>query len=84
MPMNAIQAKTLRIVHSISTESAMTFSYRDLDGVKSVERVAIAKSIERCKNGQFVVRAYDLQRQASRTFRFDRITDLTVDIAFGQ
>lgn len=78
--MNQIQAKTLRIVHSISTENAMHFSYRDLDGVKSVERVAIAKSIERCKNGQIVVRAYDLQRQASRTFRLDQIADLSINI----
>lgn len=82
MPMNAIQAKTLRIVHSISTESAVYFTYTDLDGVTSIERTVIPKSIERCKNGQIVMRGFDLQRKASRTFRFDQITDLSVNINF--
>jgi len=34
----------------------------------------IPRSIERCANGQTIVRAFDTQRKAPRSFILDRIT----------
>lgn len=61
------------VVASIVRGGPLSFIYEDLDGVVSARR-AEPRSIERCRvNGETIVRAFDVQRNAPRSFRLDRI-----------
>jgi predicted DNA-binding transcriptional regulator YafY len=60
------------ILACIAAEQSMTIVYQDAQGIISV-RACIPYSVERCANGNTIVRAYDLHRKAPRSFTLHRI-----------
>lgn len=66
--------KTGDYLMAVLGATPVAFTYSDTDGVQS-QRHATFTAIERCQNGVTVIRAYDLDRKAPRTFRLTRISD---------
>jgi predicted DNA-binding transcriptional regulator YafY len=67
-----IPAVTMLCIANIAGGPDLTIVYRDGDGVTSVRHIHV-NSIDRCDNGVTCVRAFDLDRNAPRSFRLDRI-----------
>lgn len=65
-------AIVLYCASSIGGGPDLTIVYTDSDGVTSVRHIRV-NSIERCLNGHTIIRVYDLDRKAPRSFRLDRI-----------
>lgn len=60
------------ILACIAAEQPMSIIYQDAQGIISV-RVVQPNSVVRCKNGNTIMRAFDLQRRESRSFTLHRI-----------
>lgn len=52
----------------------VTVLYRDADGIASVRHIRV-NAVKRCKNGRTIVRAYDLRRDAPRSFSLAGVLD---------
>jgi predicted DNA-binding transcriptional regulator YafY len=63
----------------MTTCSPVTIVYRDRAGLVSIRNVVV-QSIERCQNGNTIVRAYDNTRQGPRSFTLDRIYDASFNV----
>ncbi|BCK73982.1 hypothetical protein Srufu_079350 (plasmid) [Streptomyces libani subsp. rufus] len=61
--------------YTLTTTRRVQIAYRKENGETSV-RVIEPETVKRSKAGDLYVRAHDLLRDASRTFRLDRITAL--------
>lgn len=73
--MNQRIADTLGLTAAILTQTPVTFAYTDADGVQSI-RTGKVKGIDRCSNGNTVVRTFDLNRNEPRCFDFTRVRDV--------
>lgn len=60
------------ILACIAAEQPMTIVYQDAQGIVSA-RACVPTSVERCANGNTIVRAFDLHRKAPRSFTLHRI-----------
>lgn len=67
-----LAAITMLCVANIGGGPDLTIVYTDTDGVTSVRHIKV-NSIERCLNGNIIVRVYDHDRKAPRSFRLDNI-----------
>lgn len=70
--MNTTQTVVSAITAGIVGKREVTILYTDKDGVTSI-RWIMPDAIERCVNGQTVVRCFDLARKQPRSFRLARI-----------
>lgn len=70
--MNNAQQNVAAITAGIVGKREVTILYTDQDNVTSI-RWVMPDAIERCANGQTVVRCFDLARKGPRKFRLARI-----------
>lgn len=75
MRMNQHQHDICALTYGILTATPISLIYTDRDGVTS-HRIVVPLSIERAQNSHGIVRVYDLQRTAPRTFAIERIWDV--------
>lgn len=77
--MNTAQRTVLNLTAAMIANTSVVMTYVDRDGVVSTRTIR-PLSIERCKTEPYrvVVRAYDENRNAPRTFRLSRIVSATV------
>jgi predicted DNA-binding transcriptional regulator YafY len=75
--MNETQANVCNLTFALANGYRCGMSYTDRDGVLSA-RLIVPLSIERTLGGIAIVRAFDTQRNAPRTFVLDRIGNVTV------
>ena len=60
------------LITAIMTGQPTVITYTDVDGVISI-RTVLAKSIERCTNGNAILRTFDLNRGEPRNFTLANI-----------
>lgn len=78
--LNEEQHKMLTVAAALSGRVEVTFLYTDTDGVQSVRYVR-PSSIERNLQGKLFIRGLDVQRNAQRSFCYDKMTQVKLGIA---
>ena len=62
--------------HAAATAQAIRIGYTKENGETSTRLITPTAKVKRSKAGDYYVRAHDFLRDASRSFRIDRITAL--------
>ena len=68
-----IVADRQSVLDALIGDYPVTCWYTDADGVTSY-RYVVPRAIERCKNGETIVRVWDTQRRAPRSFVLSRMS----------
>lgn len=71
----AARGQLAHLRYTLTTSHRAQIAYRKENGETSI-RIIEPQEVRRSKAGDLYVRAHDLLRDATRTFRLDRITNL--------
>lgn len=70
---------TEKIEVAIEYQMGLTIDYTKADG-EEVERKILPYAIDTTKEGEQIVRTYDFEREAIRSFRVDRLNQIDAEL----